>query len=184
MATEALKMINKITNNQDVTRNKHNFPTRAYMNLSDIVITDDFINHPPKEHKINKCREFYKQNHCIDKDIIIDKNNTLVDGYIRYLVLLENGVKSSEVKISYATRRPDPKIVYVFAKHRRGKKEYAWKVTKYTRNADELDVGKNIVVNSEGKRRTVTVTKIESSIYPPVKTKVKKVYKVLPCKEE
>ena len=145
---------------------------------------DDFINHPPKEHKINKCREFYEQNHCIDKDIVVDKNNILVDGYIRYLVLLENGVKSSEVKISYTPRRQDPKITYVFAKHRKGKNEYAWKITKHTKNVDELDIGKNIVVNSEGKPRIVTVTKIEPLVYPPVQMKVKKVYKILSCEEE
>lgn len=67
--------------------------------LSDIIITDNFLNNPPKEKKLNKIRRYYSEFGVIDKPIIINKKNVLIDGYIRYLVLKENGREHTYVKV-------------------------------------------------------------------------------------
>lgn len=67
--------------------------------LSDIIITKRFLNCPPKEKKLNKIRRYYSEYGVIDKPIIINKKNVLIDGYIRYIVLKENGREHAYVKV-------------------------------------------------------------------------------------
>lgn len=67
--------------------------------LSDIIITERFLNNPPKEKKLNKIRRYYSEFGVVDKPIIINKKNVLIDGYIRYLVLKENGREHTYVKV-------------------------------------------------------------------------------------
>jgi len=67
--------------------------------LSDIIIADNFLSHPPKEKKLNKTRRYYSEYGVIDKPIIINKKNVLIDGYIRYIVLKENGIEYAYVKV-------------------------------------------------------------------------------------
>lgn len=66
---------------------------KVKMRLSDIVIPEHMKATPPKEGKMNKIRAFYKEHHCVDKPIVVNKNNLLLDGYIRYLVRLENNAE-------------------------------------------------------------------------------------------
>jgi hypothetical protein len=81
--------------------------------------------------------------------------------------------------VAHKPYRPPFKHTYVFATHPGKNKEYVWRLTKKTKNREEINVGKNIIVNSEGMSRTVTVTRIESLSCPPTQRKIKKVYEVL-----
>lgn len=66
---------------------------KVRMRLSDIVVPKHMAATPPKESKMNKVRAFYKEHNCVDKPIVVNKDNLLLDGYIRYLVRLENNAE-------------------------------------------------------------------------------------------
>ena len=71
------------------------------MKLRKIKISDRFKTHPPKDEKLDSRREVFL-NHSADfldlhHPIIVNKNNTLIDGYCTYLVLKEHRVKKFPV---------------------------------------------------------------------------------------
>lgn len=150
---------------------------RIQIHMSDIIIPEDFKKTKPSKKKMVQCREFDCKNGYIDKDIIVNEYNILRDGYIRYLVLLENNVDMVEVS-TLATYR-NISTTYVYGKHYALGKEYVWRLTKRTKNKEALAVGKIARVNANGKLCTVEITKIEVLDRPPVNTRVKKVYEVL-----
>lgn len=51
------------------------------INIKDIVIQDSFKASPPSTYKIAKCYGYYRKNKVFDRDIIINKDNVLTDGY-------------------------------------------------------------------------------------------------------
>lgn len=67
--------------------------------LSDIVINEPFASSKPRVSKLNKIRNYYLEYGGIDKPIIVNRNNVLLDGYARYLVLKENGVMYVKAKV-------------------------------------------------------------------------------------
>ena len=67
------------------------------MNISDIKIPEGFAKSVPGKAKMDRCRRYYSKNGCLDRDIVVDKNGYLQDGYIGYLVLVENGATHTEV---------------------------------------------------------------------------------------
>ena len=69
------------------------------MKLEDITIRDSFANTIPKEHKMKECRDYWEEHQEQDRYIVVDRNNVLVDGYIQYLVLKENGIEDVEIRI-------------------------------------------------------------------------------------
>lgn len=71
------------------------------MRLRKIKISDRFRTHPPKKDKLNSRREVFL-NHSEDfldlhHPIIVNKDNTLIDGYCTYLILKEYNVKKFPV---------------------------------------------------------------------------------------
>lgn len=71
------------------------------MRLRKIKISDRFKTHPPKTEKLESRREVFL-NHSTDfldlhHPIIVNRDNTLIDGYCTYLVLKEYGVKKFPV---------------------------------------------------------------------------------------
>lgn len=54
-----------------------------------IKVPNRFSHSRPNEDKMEACREFYRTNHRLDRDIVVDENMVLKDGYIGYLVLIE-----------------------------------------------------------------------------------------------
>ena len=73
------------------------------MKLVDIKISDAFANSIPSEKKLNECRNNWTQYNRQDRYIVVNPDNVLIDGYIMYIVLKENGIEEAEVKTS--TRR-------------------------------------------------------------------------------
>ena len=80
----------------------HRLSTRMiWLKLNDINIPKCFSSHPPKEEKLNTYKNQIKtaieryslSDYLNAKPITIDKNNVLVDGYTRYLVLKELNYK-------------------------------------------------------------------------------------------
>ena len=92
-------------------------------NINLIRVPRVFSSSRPSEDKMNACRAYYRENHKIDRDIVVDENMQLKDGYIGYLVLKENnesviGVKQTE----------SGKTTLVYGVHPGVDKEYCWKV--------------------------------------------------------
>ena len=55
-------------------------------NINLIRVPRVFSSSHPNEDKMNACRAYYRENHKIDRDIVVDENMQLKDGYIGYLV--------------------------------------------------------------------------------------------------
>ena len=49
-------------------------------------------------HKVVKCKDHWKMYHMQNRYLILNKNGYLIDGYIMYLVLKEQGVEEAEIK--------------------------------------------------------------------------------------
>lgn len=65
--------------------------------IEDIVIQDSFKSSPPSTYKIAKCYGCYRKNKVFDRDIIINKDNVLTDGYVAYLVAKMFDIKTLSV---------------------------------------------------------------------------------------
>ena len=55
-------------------------------NLSNIKIKDSFIEHPPREEKMNYKISYYLITGKFEQPIVINKEGYLIDGYITYLI--------------------------------------------------------------------------------------------------
>ena len=146
------------------------------MKMSDIKIQDNFKISIPSNRKLQKCREYFKKHGTIDREIVLNKNGYLIDGYIGYLVLLENGIE--DVEVVYINENYVNKTVYVFGCHSGNNKEYVWRVPKKVK-VDNIVVGSNVLVRTRFGIKTITVTRIETLCCPPVSIPVKKVIRCL-----
>jgi hypothetical protein len=59
---------------------------RKWINLSEITIQDSFRETKPAIEKITERLEQYKNKGKFNSDIVVNKNNVLLDGYITYLI--------------------------------------------------------------------------------------------------
>ena len=146
------------------------------MKISDIKIQENFKTTTPSSRKLRECREYFKKHGIIDREIVVNKNGYLLDGYIGYLVLKENGVK--DVEVVFTNKNHANKTIYVFGCHRDNGKEYVWRMPKKVK-ADNIVVGSNILVQTRFGIKSVTVTRIESLYSPPVAVPVKRVIRCL-----
>jgi hypothetical protein len=124
------------------------------INISDIIVPEAFRLSRPSKNKISRGRRFFKQYGCIDKPIVVDNDNNLIDGYIRYLILLENKVDIIQVQI-YGVTYKNTSTTYVFGKHPHVDKEFVWRMTRNTINKDALEVGSKVIVNTTKGMRAV-----------------------------
>lgn len=62
------------------------------MKLEEIRIPIAFKQSKPNDTKLNTEREYYKVHKTISKPIMVTTNGFIIDGYVKYLILKENGV--------------------------------------------------------------------------------------------
>lgn len=72
---------------------------RKFVRLDDIIIKDSFKLTKPSIEKIQEKLEHYRVNNKFEKEIILDENNTLIDGYITYLLCKALGNEITKVII-------------------------------------------------------------------------------------
>ena len=169
------------------------------MKLVDIKISDAFANSIPSEEKLNECRNNWTQYNRQDRYIVVNPDNVLIDGYIQYLILKENNIDESEIKIStkrkkrwYRKSVEDWNIqhyrnyttTYVYGVHPNSKneKEFVWRVPKSWSELgweDGLNIGDEILVATKFGIKPGVVTKIEISDKCPVNIPVNRVVKRL-----
>lgn len=65
--------------------------------LTDIKIQKHFTK--PNKKKLNRRLEYYNKNKCFKTPIIINEDNTLIDGYTSYLIAKKYNLETVEVKV-------------------------------------------------------------------------------------
>lgn len=138
------------------------------MKLSEIKISASFKEHEPSEKKMEKCRKKFRKGK-MDRQIVLDGNGYLIDGYVLYKVLKENNYSEDIPVVVYS--KP---TIYVYGKHPGNDKEYVWKVPKKCKGFNKK-VGDVILVHSKGRLQLVTISKIIKLNNPPINRRIKTV---------
>lgn len=143
------------------------------MNLKKIKVSKEFRKHKPSKKKVEAAKKYYEKNKKLDKPVVLNHNNEIVDGYARFVAIRELGVSEvDESNFSYEEAE------YVFAHHPEdpAKKSYVWRLI---RNGHDVLVNDMIPVrcwNKETKRvhnTYVIVDKIEKLDYKPFDDKIR-----------
>lgn len=152
------------------------------MKISDIKIQSNFKSTTPSEKKLLECRQYFNKYGKIDRDIVIDKDGYLVDGYVGYLVLRENNIKNVKVVLSNNRHHYGNKYVYVFGCHSNNGREYVWRVPNKSKFKN-IKVGSNVLVQTKFGIKMITVKRIKALYLPPVTIPIKKVVRCLTLDE-
>lgn len=147
---------------------------RKKMSVANIKVPMNFAK--PNPEKVQRCMDYYEVNGKLDKDIVVGGDGIIRDGYIRYLVLVKNNVKETEVSMIVKRKHVNPTL-YVFGRHMPGTKEYCWRVTNNTQGVENLYVGNRALVDTRDGKKMILVTRIETLDEPPVDSVVKRVLK-------
>jgi len=75
-----------VTKEEAKLRCKELNKVREYINIKNIIIQDRFKETHPSMDKIQVKFLYYKINNKFDKDIVVNKDHVLKDGYINYLI--------------------------------------------------------------------------------------------------
>ena len=143
------------------------------MKLEDIIVPNLFLQHPPNPRKMKQCRLHYCDN-IIDREIVVDEFNTLLDGYVLYLVLKENGIEEFDVEVK------NPPL-YIWGKHPNNNKKYCWRI-RDMRYQDACNyLYKIAIVDTNKGLQPVNVREIFFSDKPPVDTEIKDVVRFCGC---
>ena len=172
------------------------------MKLSDVKVLKSFASTTPKEEKMSVCRDFWNNNHKQIKNIVVNNDNVLVDGYVQYLVLKENSVENADVlklgtkklfvnkryKIRHREKQSYKKetVTYIFGIHPNSKlkKEYVWRVPVSWKGwENDLLPGDVILVRTQYGVKPIVITNIEWRDKCPVDMRVKKVCGKVSCNE-
>ena len=162
--------------------------------FSDIKISEGFAASIPQEGKMEECRYNYNTYGKFDRHIVVDCNNVLIDGYIAYLVMKENGYTDEEIQVKQSNKRKKHwyrkntenwsgrvqykciPTIYVYGKHHEDGKEYVWRIPEPKRGlVSSLDIGSKALVNTKYGNNVITVTRIEELAECPVEGRVRKV---------
>ena len=164
------------------------------MKLSEIKISNAFASTTPREDKVKACREYWNEHQEQDRDIVVNKDNVLIDGYIQYLILKEKGIEevfvkklgrkriTKHVKKNRVHREPaykNSETTYIRGVHlnRRTDKEYIWRVPNSWKGwENDLLPGDVILVRTQYGVKPIVITNIEWRDKCPVDMRVKKVY--------
>lgn len=77
--------------------------TNPILPIGEIKIPEEFS--MPRLEKLKKCMDFYRKNKRFDRQIIVDSEKTLHDGYCAYLVAVLMGAE--KVKVLMVGEKPD-----------------------------------------------------------------------------
>lgn len=128
--------------------------------IGEIVVSNRFLKTKPREKKLNEIREHMEKYGTLDKPIIL-QGDLLVDGYARYFVAKEYGMKrvpciqTSELNIVEDCKP----IAYIVGRFETSGKEYVWKVP----HKITVEVGDTVLVDSKfckKNRGVVTVVRV------------------------
>lgn len=127
------------------------------MKVDDIKIFPCFEEHPPKIEKMEQKRQYFQETGLLQSQIILDRENNLIDGYTSYLLAKENNMEC--VPVRYRKRQ------IVRAYHRQGGKLYVWELPGLL--IDRVFVEDKLIVPTQRGVRVVTAAAVEE--YRPEK---------------
>ena len=156
------------------------------MALSDIVIPVGFQAHPPMKHKMEICRDFFKEYLDLDRRLVVSPEGVLLDGYVGYLVLKENDVEAWSVYVHAAPEKRtyrDKETTYIAGVHGNQKREFWWRLCAKTTDANLAAPGYRAIVNTKYGMNCVTITKVVTLPHPPIEGVIKKAYHILPPRD-
>lgn len=132
--------------------------------LSDIKITGAFKKTHPNPEKLLKCMTHYAKYGKLDRDIVLSKDNILVDGYVGYLTLVSLGIKK------WKCVKDDSYQWYVQGKHNNSEKIYTWTLPDWlvTDGSPNVFKNKNYFIKTSRGNSVVKTTKVFISNKPPV----------------
>ena len=162
------------------------------MKLSDIKISEAFANSVPSEEKINECREFWRLERKQDRPIVLNSKRYLVDGYVMYLILMENKEEYAEVIFKKKHNRQYEKLpkvkptykntptTYIFGVHLNSNctKEFCWTIPASWGNwAQNIEIGDTVLCQTKFAFSPIVVSRVETLDKPPIEMRVKRVAK-------
>ena len=144
----------------------------------------------PNEDKVCECRYNWRMYGRQDRYIVVDNNNTLIDGYIQYLVLMEH--KEEYAKVAYKKKHnrqyekflkiepiyKNTPTTYIFGTHPNSNytKEFCWRVPASWGNwVENIEIGDTVLCQTKFGFSPVIVNRVEVLDKPPVEMRVKKV---------
>lgn len=143
--------------------------------FSDIRLSKRMLMSTPKIEKFTECMTYYNINGKLDRDIIISPDGLLLDGYIGYLVLKENGFIDELIKVIEKTSCKSNGITYVYGRHPGVDKEYVWKIVNTTKFIHHLKIGNFAKVRTKHGDAFIIITRFNKSLNPPRKGTIKSV---------
>jgi hypothetical protein len=72
--------------------------------ISNIKIPQNFVKTPPRQSNFNKHYKYFKKNKRFKGKVIVNQWNQLKDGYITYLIALQENIKELTCEKSYDIR--------------------------------------------------------------------------------
>ena len=161
------------------------------MRLDDIKVSGSFLHSVPNANKLEKCRKYFMENGVLDRKLVLNDKGYLIDGYIGYVVLRENGIDVADVVVEtdetkYKYKRKNPKwwtspTTYVYGSHKVNKKVYVWRVDEKTKGAENVGIGKRAIVETAQGRHEITITDVKVMDRPPMKQWIRR---VLSCRND
>ncbi len=143
------------------------------IDFNDIVINEAFKTTHPSEKKMQKCREAYNKGE-LDRDIVINSKNVLVDGYVLYCVMKEDNYKG-HVEVKQNSKFINTPTTYIFGRHLgQDNKERCWYINmSYDKVKDK--VGEIADVMTKHGISSIKITRIERLNNPPVEGVIRRV---------
>lgn len=145
--------------------------TIEYLPLSSIIIPQQYAKSHPSPMKRDACANWYKQHGILDRMLVVDQNNILIDGYIGYLVLMEAGVTEYIVE----RRVADKRISYIGGRHPACPKMYYWEIDSHTQNLDALRPGNCALVDTKYGRAVVKIVVLAQATESPTNKPLRRV---------
>lgn len=124
---------------------------REAVSIEDIKIFPWFEETPPDPEKVKRKEEYFRRTGLLPSEIVLDREGSLLDGYISYLLLKKHGIK--RVPVKYGKRQ------IIKAYHRPGGKLYTWELPGSL--VDRVLPGDRVVVVANAGVRRVTVAAVE-----------------------
>jgi len=124
------------------------------MQIENIKIYPCFKEHPPSPEKMSRKEWLYAESGFSGFDIILNKDNYLIDGYCGYLIAKANGLTH------IPARYEQPQIVR--GCHKPGGKLYTWKVPKFL--CGHVSAGERLVVPTRQGIQLITVVSVEDYV--------------------
>lgn len=142
------------------------------MNFKDIIIPNKFAETTPSHNKMIKCEASY-ENGILDRDLVVNGKNILVDGYVLYCVMRDHNYEG-EVEVKQADKFDGISTTYVFGKHPGDDKERCWYIN-MSYNKVKNFIGRTATVQTYQGLQPITITDVKRLSKQPVPGKIRKV---------